>query len=223
MKKLPCCCLIAVTVLATQISSSADSAVRADAWHVLGDVTHKRTFTIETRDHRCVSGRIDEVAADHLTAKLRAPNSSRFSITTTFARTDVLRVMDWWVVYYSGRSSWSDVSSLRLRGREPLEVVTKAGKTYKVKPPFNVSNDGITISTPGGPTTISKSEIAKVYGVVAKPLTDFRSYSIGELGPMLVFDPDWYAYGLHLEHYIPVLLYDGSEVEDNSDAKCMRR
>jgi len=80
------------------------------------------------------------------------------------------------IVYYSGRSSWLDVSSLRIAGRERLEIVTKAGKTYKVKPPYEVSDQGITLQSSEESTKISKSEIAQVYDVVVKPLTANGEY-----------------------------------------------
>jgi len=32
---------------------------------------------------------------------------------------------------------------------------------------------------------------------------------------MIIFDPDLYAYALHLEHYVPVLLYNSSDPEDD--------
>jgi hypothetical protein len=221
MKKLSICRLVAATVLATQIFSFADSATEADAWQVLSEVTHKRTFTIETRDHRCVSGQITGLTVDRLTVKISRSTSPRLSDTATFARADVLRVMIGRIAYYSGRSSWSDVSSLRLRGRQRVKVVTNAGKTYKLKPPFTVSDDGITTSVSGKSIKLSKGEIVKVYEIVAKPLTDFGAYALGELGPMLIFDPDWYMYGLHLERYLAVPLYDAGKPEDNSDVECL--
>jgi len=54
-------------------------------------------------------------------------------------------------------------------------------------------------------------------------LTDFGEYSLDELGPMIIFDPDWYVYGLHLERYVSVLLYDATDPEDNSPAQCVGR
>lgn len=74
-------------------------------------------------------------------------------------------------MYYSGRSSWSDVGSIHVQGRERLKIVTTSGKTYKVKPPYTVSDVGITLNTSDKPTLISKSEIAQVYDIVVEPLT----------------------------------------------------
>jgi hypothetical protein len=136
---------------------------------------------------------------------------------------DVLRVSSGRIVYYSGRSSWLDVSSLRIAGRERLEIVTKAGKTYKVKPPYEVSDQGITLQSSEESTKISKSEIAQVYDVVVKPLTANGDYLAEELGPMIIFDPDLYVYALHLEHYVPVLPYNSSDPEDDFPIQCVWR
>jgi hypothetical protein len=173
---------------------------------------------------------IAEANTDRLTAKVYTSNSSPAPVykpastptpnTITFPRADVLRVTSERTVYYSGRSSWSDVGSLQVKGRERLTIITTAGKTYRVKPPYAVSDDGITLYSSGKSTKLLKSEIAQVYEVVVKPLTATGEYLEEELGPMIIFDPDLYAYGLHLEQYVSVLLYDAGVPEDNSPAQC---
>ncbi len=213
--------ILAFAVLATSTFSSAKSPDQADSWLVLNKITHKRSYTIETRDRKCVLGTIAGVTNDRLTAKAHTSNSAGLTDTVIFSRADVLRVASGRPVYYSGRSSWSDVSSLRVERRERLKIVTTTGKTYIVKPPYTISDEGITLHASGKSTKISKSEIAQVYDIVVKPLTDFGEYSLDELGPMIIFDPDWYVYGLHLEHYVPVLLYNSSDPEDNSPAQCV--
>jgi hypothetical protein len=214
--------ILAFAVLATSIFSSAKSTDQADSWLVLNKITHKRSYMIETRDRKCVLGTIAGVTPDRLTAKAYNRNSHSPE-TVTFSRADVLRVATGRRAYYSGRSSWSDVSSIRVVGRERLKIVTTVGKTYEVKSPYTVSADGITLQSLGKSTKISKSEITQVYDIVVKPLTDFGEYSLDELGPMIIFDPHWYVYGLHLEHYVPVLLYNSSDPEDNSPAQCVSR
>jgi hypothetical protein len=54
-------------------------------------------------------------------------------------------------------------------GRERLEIVTTAGRIYKVKPPYAVSAHGITLRASGKPTEILKSEIVRVYKFTLKP------------------------------------------------------
>jgi hypothetical protein len=215
--------ILAFTALATTISSSAKSPSQPDPWLVLGKITHERSYTIETRDRKCTWGTIFELTTEHLTAKVYNRTSPDSPDTVTFHRADVLRVASGRWVYYSGRSSWSDVSSIRLEGRERLKIITKVGKTYEAKPPYTVSDDGITLHTSGRPTKISKSEIAQVYDIVIKPLTNTGEYLEEELGPMIIFDPDLYVYGLHLEQYVPVLLYTADDPEDNSAAECAPR
>jgi hypothetical protein len=211
--------LLALTALATSILSSAKSLAQEDAWLVLNKITHKRTYDIETRDRKCVSGTITGVTSNGLKAKLQASASRRLPETLTFLRADVLRVGDGQLIYYSGRSSWSDLGSLRV-SRDRLKIVTKDGKVYKFKPPYTVSDEGIALEASGKSMNVSKIEIAQVYDMVVMPLSDFGEYSLDELGPMVIFDPDWYAWKLNLERHVPVLLYDASAPEDNSSAQC---
>ncbi len=233
MKTSSACSLLALSVLTSSVFASAKSPDQADPWLVLNKITHKRSYQIETRDRKCVWVTIAEVTADRLTAKVYTSNSSPAPVykpastptpdTVTFLRADVLRVITERTVYYSGRSSWSDVGSLQVRGRERLTIVTTAGKTYRVKPPYTVSDDGIKLQSSGKSKTLAKGEIAQVYDVVIKPLTATGEYLEEELGPMIIFDPDLYAYGLHLEQYVSVLLYSATAPEDNSPAQCMPR
>jgi hypothetical protein len=215
--------VLAFTVLSTSIFAPAKPPDQADSWLVLSKITHERSYTIETRDRKCTSGTITRVTPDRLTAKVYNRNSPDSPDTVTFHRAEVLRVASERWVYYSGRSSWSDVSSIRIEGRERLKIVTTLGKTYEAKPPYSVSDDGITIQTSGKSKKISKSEIAQVYDIAIKPLTNTGEYLEEELGPMIIFDPDLYVYGLHLEQYVPVLLYTVGAAEDNSPTQCAPR
>jgi hypothetical protein len=214
--------ILSFTLLATSIFSSAKSPDQADSWSVLNKITHKRTYTIETRDRKCTWGRITEVTPDRLTVTANNPKSYS-PATVIFPRSDVLRVAAGRRVYYSGRSSWVDVSSIRVEGRERLKIVTTVGKTYEAKLPYTVSDDSVTLPAPAKATKISKSDIALVYDIVVKPLTDTGEYLQDELGPMIIFDPYLYEYGLHLEQYVSVLLYKADDPEDNSPAQCAQR
>jgi len=214
--------ILVLAVLLAPILSSAKSLDRTDPWPVLNAITHKHSYTIETRDRKCAFGTLSEVAADHITADVYTSIASASPDTVIFPRADVLRVAIGSTVYYSGRSSWSDVSSLQVLGRERLMIVMKNGKTHKVKSPYTVSDDGITVNNSRKLAKISKGEIAQVYAIVMKPLTNNREYFMEELGPLIIFDPDLYAYGLHLEQYVRVLLYDDVESEDDSSVQCMK-
>jgi len=247
--KIPRACRVLPLFIAATVPSSARAPDPTESWWILSKITHRRSYTIETRDRKCVWGTITRITSDSLTAKeVQRLEFATRTDTVTFPRADVFRVTTGWHLYYSGRSSWADVSSLRGEGskivaetgkvfvskppfnfsagetiRERLKIVTKAGKTYEVKPPFNLSSDGILLSASGESTKIPKDEIAQVYDVVPKPLTDLGEYDADELGPMIIFDPDLYVYGLHLEQDVQVLLYDASKPEDNSPAQCERK
>jgi hypothetical protein len=140
--------------------------------------------------------------------------------TVTFNRADILRVSCGHAVYYSGRSSWLDVGLIRAEGRERLQIITRIGKTLTVKSPYKVLEDRITFNDSSQPSDVLKSEIARIYKIAAKPLTAKHEYLTQEFGPMLIFDPQLYVYGLRLEGYVPVLLYGADEPEDNSSAQC---
>src|SRR6266704_369499 len=104
--------ILAFIVLATPILSSAKSFDREDSWLILNKVTHKRSYIIETRDRKCVLGMITGVTTDSITAKVYASSASASPDTVIFPRADILSVAAAsWTGYYSGRSSWSDVSS----------------------------------------------------------------------------------------------------------------
>jgi len=250
--KIPRTCRLLPLILAITVSSSAKAPDPTESWWILNKITHRRSYTIETKGRKCVWGTITRITPNSLTAKVQGRSFSTDTMTfptdtVLYPRADVFRVTIGWRLYFSGRSSWADVSSLRGVGtkivrkngtvfvakppfnfsagetiREHLKIVTKAGKIYEVKPPFNVFDDGILLSASGESTEIPKDEIAQVYDVVPKPLTDWGEYNAEELGPMIIFDPDLYVYGLHLEQYVPVLLYDAGKPEDNSPAQCER-
>jgi hypothetical protein len=213
-------CYLMFVLLFAPTLSRAQSSTQANSWSVLNKITHKRNYQIQTRDLKCTLAVITEVAADHIVItqyRLKSP-----SHTITVAQENVLRVLVGRKVYYSGRSSWSDVSTIRPERRESLRIVTTGGKTYKVKPPYTVDSFSIEFNKDGKTTKISKSEVAQVYVTVVKPLTDHGEYLWYELGPLIIFDPDFYAWNFHLEQYATVLLYDAKVPEDNSPVQCAK-
>jgi hypothetical protein len=211
---------VVLIFLMSPIVSSAKSPDQADPWLMLKKITHKRDYQLQTRDHKCWAAKIIEVTSDSLIAVAYSWSATPGK-RVTFPRAEVLSLKAGRHMYYSGRSSWLDVKLLGDRGRERLKIITTTGKVYKVKPPYNVSDDGIMLDNSGG-AKLSKSEIAQVYHIVEKPLTDTGEYFMDELGPLVVFDPDMWEYGLHLEPYVAVLLYDTGKPEDNSPATCER-
>jgi hypothetical protein len=212
--------ILTLALLAASIPAAAQAPGQADPWQVLNKITHKRSYRIQTRDRKCVLGKIKEVTSDRFTAEVYGSYGSESPGVVSFRRADVLRVSAGAIDYYSGRSSWADVSALHLQGRERLKIVTTAGKTYNVKLPVTFSDAGITFQTSGKSMKVAKGDIAQIYDIVVKPLTANGEYLDEELGPLIVFDPDLWVYGLHLEQYVAVLLYKAAEPEDNSPANC---
>jgi hypothetical protein len=210
--------VLTLALLAASIQAAAHASGQADPWQVLNKITHRRSYRIQTRDRGCVLGKIKEVTGDHLTAEVYGSYGSGSPVS--FRRSDILRVSVVGPIYYSGRSSWADVRAIHLKGRGRLKIVTTAGKTYVVKPPVTISDDAITFQISGKSTKVAKGDVAEIYHIVAKPLTDGGEYLDEELGPLIVFDPDLWAYGLHLEQYVAVLLYNAAEPEDDSPSNC---
>jgi hypothetical protein len=202
--------------LATLSIFSAAQSTPSDSWSNLNKITHKRAYRIETRDLKCAWAEINNASADSIIATVHNVHDSH---AVKFTRAEVLFVsVD--SVYYSGRSSWSDVAALLAQNHSRVKVVTKAGKIYKLKSPYKVTAEGIAPQFPAKKPTISKSEIAQVYEVLPKPLTANGEYLGEELGPFVIFDPDLYKYSLHLEGFLTVLRYDASQPEDNTPTKC---
>jgi hypothetical protein len=221
--------LTALAIFATPAISQTKLPEKEDPWLLLDKITHKRTYSIETRDGQCVWARIKAVTPDRLTTRDGQQGAwSRDPVVRRFSRDDIVHVgVDWAAggarIYYSGRSSWIDVALLRTSSRERLNIVTKSGKTYDLKRPYTVADDGIATTSPEKQVNILKKDIARIYGIVEKPLTDMQDYDLDELGPMIIFDPYFYEYKFHLERYVPVLLYDASQPEDNSPTACKRK
>ena len=207
---------LALALATLSTLSAAQSAPPSDPWSNLNKITHKRAYWIETRNLKCVWAEINSVSADSIAATVHNANDSH---VVKFPRAGVLFVSAG-AVYYSGRSSWSDVAALLAQSRNRLKVVTKTGKTHKLKSPYKVTDDGIAPQLSAKKPTISKSEVAQIYEILPKPLTANGEYLGEELGPLVIFDPDLYKYSLHLEGFVAVLRYDASQPEDNTPTQC---
>jgi hypothetical protein len=217
--------LTALAIFATPAISQTKLPEKEDPWLLLDKITHKRTYSIETRDGQCIRARIKAVTPDRLTTRDSQQGSwSPDPVVRRFSRDDVVHVRVAWNfagnIYYSSRSSWADVAGLRVGSRERLNIVTKSGKTYDVWRPYTISDDGIITTVSGKQLSVPKKEIVRVYAILEKPVTDMQEYNLEELGPMIIFDPYFYEYKFHLEQYIPVLLYEASRPEDNSPGAC---
>ena len=221
-------------VLACQLILSlyASGADDDDSWHNLGRVTRERYYTVVDRKLNCFTGHILTVTDRAVTLKypdastitLDRTNVLRISVSRAapyFAphlRADVDRVGN---VIYNDKSSWVDIKRLAPQENvrdvgETARVVKKDGKQYQAQL-IRVSETELELERPAGKLTIVKADIAQVYYLRYKPLTDSEKYSAQE-GFWL--DPRLWPYYLHLSIKIPVRLYDSSLPEDDAPLKC---
>lgn len=173
-------------------------------------MTHRRTYIFELRGGGCVTGKIVSVAPDSV--KIEKPDPS------TLLRADVARVSIGehpYDVVYSSRSSWLDIAAIAPRANTYFRVVTKDGKQHAGT--VKADQSGITLSTNNKSETIRKPDVARVYYVRLKPLSDSARYSDEERFPL---NPELWPYYLNIGVQMRVLLYDSSALEDDSKTVC---
>jgi hypothetical protein len=183
----------------------------ADEWDNLKQVTHRRSYGFVLRDGTCVTGKIVAVAADAVKINQTTP--------ATLKRSDVVRVSDGEHVYdvvYSGRSSWSDAAGIPPNAKSYLRVVTKDGSQHEGAA-ARVGDSDITLDKKGKPDNIEKSDVARVFYVRLKPMSDSARFSDQETFPL---NPELWPYYWNIGVHMPVLLYDALAPEDNSKIVC---
>ena len=202
----------------------ASTAAADDSWQNLKHVTYERYYTVVDRKSNCTTGHIVKTNDHELTLKL--PDRTY----ATFDRTNVLRVSvsqaapnfpprvqaDVGRVYdaiYNDKSSWGDLKSLA--GQE-VKVVKTGGEAYEGKL-LIVFETQLELDRTGGTLELAKQDIAQVYHLRPKPLTDSEKYSAQE---DFWIDPRLWPYYLHLAPKVPVRLYDSSLVEDDTPVAC---
>jgi hypothetical protein len=179
-----------------------------DGWSNLKRVTRDRGYTVLLRDYHCVQGQLKQFSSDALVIQLGSSGQE-----VVIQRSQVLRVADGGFskprdLVFSGRSSWSDVRTLKLTGSEYLSVRTKGGKDFRIGKP-EVLEESMT----GGGRSIEKAEVRSAYYVRFTPLTDTEVYLAQEMAEFAA--PRLWFNGVFLEK-IPVRLYDSSIQEDNT-------
>ena len=120
---------------------------------------------------------------------------------------------------YSGRSSWTDVQSIKARPKEPIRVITKDSKRYEGAV-VSATDQDITISKSGRTARVLKNDVSQVFYIRIKPASDSAQYADQELFLLKVLDPELWPYMLGINSKIAVRLYDVSLPEDNRPANC---
>jgi hypothetical protein len=191
-------------------------ATKADPWENLMRVTRHRAYTFVDRESNCVTGQILDVTERSVTIMIPGAKS------TTIERKNALRVIDGhhlFDVIYSGKSSWSDVEGLPPKTKEQVRVLTKDGREYEGKL-VSTSDAEMTLIQTTGNMKLIKEDIAQVYYVRYKPLSEGAEHSAQE---MFVVDPRLWPHFFNISARFPVLLYDSSIPEDDSPVQCKNK
>jgi hypothetical protein len=200
-------------------STSGDHQTRDNQWKNLLQANHGRTYTFVTRELRCADGRIT-AATDQRVSLKRSQGG-----TVSIARRDLLRFASQRTtnsagVFYSGRSSWLDVKDLprSSRGGVELQVVLLDG-TERHGNFVDLQDTTITLRDAGRNFQLAKSDIAQVYRVADKILSERAEYAYEELFVFKIFDPELWPYFFDKGRF-SVRLYDSQMKEDSSVFEC---
>lgn len=212
--------LLVLSVLAVPRLLPADEP-QVDPWANLNDVTHGRTYTFVGRGGYCVHGKIIAVTDQSVTVKFALPGRGRPQYTTrTFERATILRVKDGpgaLDVVYIAQSSWSGLKPFRdIAPDERMLVITKDGKRHNGKF-VEVSESRLRVALWNKTVGIAKDDVACVYYVRTKPLTDEMVYEVQEL---VLLDPRLWPYLLRIPPKISVRVYDSSVPEGDAPFQC---
>src|SRR5215472_13291700 len=213
-----------VLALAPCFLFQASTAAADDSWQNLKHVTHERYYTVVDRKSNCTTGHIVKTNDQELTLAL--PNRAY----ATFDRANVLRVSvsraapyfqhraqaDVGLVYDvidNDKSSWSDLKGVI---RQEVKIVKTSGETYEGQL-LAATETQLELDRTGGKLQIAKEDVAQVYYLRPKPLTDSEKYSAQE---DFWIDPRLWPYYLKLVPRLPVRLYDSSLPDDNTPVRC---
>lgn len=174
------------------VSLYASAATADDSWQNLKHVTHYRYYTVVDRKSNCVTGHIVKANDHEFTLKLPNQTSATFDrahvlrVSVSQAapylpprvQADVGRVYD---VIYSDKSSWSDLGGVAGKAKfgvsgQEVKVVKTDGKTYEGRL-STISETQLELDRTAGRLEIAKGDLAQVYYLRPKPLTDSEKYS----------------------------------------------
>jgi hypothetical protein len=202
----------------------ASTAAADDSWQNLKHVTHERYYTVVDRKSNCTTGHIVKTNDHELTLKLlnrtyatfdragvlRVSVSQAGPYLPPHVHANVGRVYD---AVYNDKSSWSDLK--RVAGEE-VKVVKTDGETYEGRLLITFETQ-MELDRTAGKLEIAKGDVAQVYHLRPKPLTDDEKYSAQE---DFWIDPRLWPYYLNLVPRLPVRLYDASQPDDNTPVRC---
>ena len=105
-----------------------------------------------------------------------------------------------------------------------MRVATKDGRQYSGAV-VEASDAHITVARYGKNIKISKGNVARVYYLRQKPLSDNTEYWVQECAflPLCMLNPNLWPYVLNIGVKFPVLLYDSSMPEDDAPVECKTR
>jgi hypothetical protein len=210
----------------------AAGATTDDSWGNLRLVTRERYYTVMDRKSNCVTGQI--VTANDRAVTLKLPDATnatleradvlRVSVSQAAPnfphnlRADIARVRD---LIYNDKSSWFDIKGLDVQEKigvagQEVRIVKKDGHKYEGRV-FRISDTQLELDRPVGRLEVSKADVAQVYYLRYKPLTDSEKYSAQE---DFWVDPRLWPYYLKLSPKMPVRLYDSSRPEDDTPSRC---
>jgi len=214
------------------VSIYASGTTQDDSWQNLRHITHERYYTVLDRKSNCVTGHIAG-ATDHvITLKLTDGTSATFDRANVLrvsvsqaapyfpsrVQADIARVRD---IVYNDKSSWRDLKEVAALEKigvagQSVRIVKTNGRKYEGLL-STISETELQLEQPGGKVDVAKADVAQVYYLRYKPLTDSEKYSAQE---DFWIDPRLWPYYLHLVPKIPVRLYDSSLPEDNTPVHC---
>jgi hypothetical protein len=214
------------------VSFCVSAAAADDSWQNLKHVTQERYYTVVDRKSNCITGHIVKANDHEFTLKLPNRTSATFDRASVLrvsvsraapylpprVQADIGRVYD---VIYNDKSSWSDLKGVTGQEKfgvsgQDVKVVKTDGKTYEGRL-STISETQLELDRTDGKLEIEKGDVAQVYYLRPKPLTDSEKYSAQE---DFWIDPRLWPYYLHLVPSLPVRLYDSSLPEDNTPARC---
>ena len=168
-----------------------------------------RIYTYLLKDGSCEFGEM--VAATSQSLTVRRYNKPDLTLLLE----KVIQIAQGNEIFYSSRSSWSDVQAAKIYSRETMMVVLKNGTTLTGKPK-TVTADTLLLEQTFSTSTIKKQDVKSVLTLKLRPETASFGFVQEEAGFFQIFYPEFYQRVFGLEGRLPVRLYDLTLVESDT-------